>query len=202
MAEQRSLVDPILALGFGEWPGGHFSDGTLANNKVNADHYTLSRYPSVHRQVVDGLGEIASQFDVDCVVGIPGGATGYATDLTRWAPTEPVEVRLKKLGGEQMALDKPIDEIQLGLARRVMLIEDVMRTGSNLQQAMKVADIASKVVVIAAVFDRSNPNDPSGASYGSKPVKALASRYIPAQLPEGSSLLAAARQLSALRTST
>ncbi len=191
MSYGPTMTERLMAIGFKPWDG-NFANNKRANNKLELDHDRLKQYPQLYSDVIRDMCEQVEAYRPKFFVGVPNGATGIAKTMAREYNVP--HVVLKK-DPETGVMDYA-DQRSLSVVQRTcdgIIIEDVHRTGSSLERALRINELAAKVVVGACVFNRSvaataHPGD----VVLDLPVDilAVARQPIPSELDEASGLWA------------
>lgn len=135
-----------------EFPQAHIPPATIrvSAEKLIPDTFTLRLAAGELVRVMEAL-----KVSVDAIVGVPSGATALAAEACHLmgrhrkfsgVVTIPVEKR-----GDGFEVLQPAGEGR----RRVVIVEDVMTTGtSSLKLAKELEEVGYEVVVVVALVDR------------------------------------------------
>ncbi len=186
-----TLKEQLLTIGFTR-RNCQFSNGQEANNKVELDFARLAQYPDVYKKVIRRMCELVEPHAPGFFVGVPNGATRIAEKLAREYCVPHIVLTSDPSTKTMDYLNDKHRAAVLDLKNGV-LTEDVFRTGSNLERALNVSELASRLAIGVCVLDRSvaNAADPGDQILElSKDLEILsvAREPIPSMLPEDSEL--------------
>lgn len=182
------LKQELLSVGF-ERDITVFADSQIANNKLNLDYETLSAYPQILGSVVEQLADKAATFEPEFVAGVPHGATGLAqlvaSELSDRQDKDIFQVRLTKDKNNVIGYEKAADHMIVSCLERGVFIEDVLNRGGSTKRALRLKDMAPRILGVIAVFDRGLISERNALGLE---VHSLVQEPIPPQLEPNSPL--------------
>ncbi len=157
---------------------GHFILASGLHSGQYVEKFRLLEDPRATERAVKALAEQVARYDVDVVVGPVTGGVILAYEMARQLGTEGYFTEKADNGG--MVLRRGFQVA----GRRVLLVEDIVSTGSSVLKAAEAVKAAGgEVVAYAILVDRS-----SGRFQPSEPLHALVTleikAYPPHEIPE------------------
>jgi orotate phosphoribosyltransferase len=179
MSERLSLRQQLLQIGFQRCdPPITFADGQTANNKLELSYDAVRQHDDVYQRVIVGLFQLARPYKPDFIVGIPNGATEYALQVAIMLDVHQIMLD-KDDDTKALSYASTIDYQKVQGLQRGILVEDVINRRSSLERAMRLPDMAAKIVGVIGVFDRGLMAERRSLNV---PVQCIATMPIPAQL--------------------
>lgn len=177
------LRDQLLAVGLREYDGV-FAGGDTANNKLELDYASLSHHPHLLDRVTQGLCEAVDTIGAqpEFVVGVPNGATRLAEQVALRIGVDVYNPFLKKDGNE-ISYATQVDREMVQNLERGIVVEDVVNTLHTTRQTLR--HLGGRATAVVCVFDRGNT---AARPPIDVPLVSLVAEYIPAYLPQPSSL--------------
>ena len=159
---------------------GHFT----AHNREEGDTKVVldavlaadSSHPELQQAIVQVLAKKLSKYKPEIVIPLPEGGSHIGQKLAR------------HLGARAIMLDKNAESKELHLADQheriviantsglIVLIDDVFRTGSQVEEAVGSLELSYKKLVVGVVWDRRSPEAEDEAN---RPVESVVRRYVP-----------------------
>jgi hypothetical protein len=178
MVDREELGDRLLAHGLRHFEGT-LASGEEGNIKLEADYKTLAQNPQLLEDVVEVICEEADPYKPDFFVGVPDGATDLAQRVAR--EYGKFCVNLRRASREAMDYATGIDRDALLYLEDGVLVEDVLRRGTNTERAISVNGLRRKLKAEVVVFNRGDLAQPRGLAL---PVRSVVHRPIPAIVSE------------------
>ncbi len=183
LARER-LTEELLSIGLRREEGVIYSNGEQGNNIIDIDHAKLKKHPDTYKKVVTRICRLAEPYKPEFFIGIPDGATEIAETAAReyGIPVYEFNPRLIKHDPvtRKMAYVNALSRVIVQGLGSGVIIDDVLRKGSNLLEALEVPRLADNLVLSVSVYDRSMLGDdpvlPSHidvVSVGGRPVPTM-----------------------------
>lgn len=131
--------------------------GNLADTKLELD--VMHSDPLLYADIVGGLAMLAMGFRPDMLVPVPSGGVHLVEDLS--ARMKLPYVVPKKDAAEPVGFKMQNRHLATALTankRRVLLVDDVLTTGSSMAAVSNLEEIKGRVCGGIAIWDRSEPS--------------------------------------------
>jgi orotate phosphoribosyltransferase len=135
-----------------------FHGGQQANHKLNLDHTTISQ-AGLLDEVADRFEMMVDEWQPDFLVGVPGGATGYAIYTALKLGRHCSSVALRKTNNGYAFQTSFLDEINAERGERGVIVEDVANRRGSILDVYRLRKLTDKIVGAVCVWDRSIEND-------------------------------------------
>lgn len=172
------LQSDVLELGNFE-----HADGQKSNNILNMTE--LLRHPDHSDFILGHLGEIATRYEPDLLIGVPTGGQKFADKLSddeRVCLNTAQLIKIEdKSGLKKYSFASEEDEDMVINAQKIVVIEDVFIKFTSVRGVLALPRIIEKTQAVIGVWDRGR--HPSRRSLN-VPVHALVTEYIPNFLRE------------------
>lgn len=177
MPKTTSLEKRINATGAIQYGEFTAHNGETGDTKVVLD--SLLNDPE-HKEllgdVVANLSNRLKPFKPEVVLPMPEGADILGQKLARELGARAILLEWEDKDAGRLKFRNQSERIVLCLAARVMLADDVFRTGSTFWQALDSFELARKQLVGAAIVDRSDPKQSHQLPFE---VKSVVKRFYP-----------------------
>lgn len=180
------LRDRLLQVGFRRYEDS-FASGLQANNKLDLSYEALHPHAELLAEVIQRLGELATEYQPDLIVPVPNGANGIGSNVAM------------KLNIEAACLIKNTWDTTQGIYygngsaqainehERIILVEDVINGLTSTRRVMALPGITERLVSVIGIWDRGDPQTrlvlPRGVV-----LQAIIQEPIAPMLPESSKL--------------
>lgn len=157
--------------------------GQKSNNKLVIER--LAANPETLKKVVKALGQIATDYEVNYIMGVPTGGVWLADKVASEARLPHIKLTREIFSKSVMFLTDVDQYYQWNLCRG-MLVEDFVTTGGSIAKVLYDKDspvVQHDVAVIASLQTRGHPELVRSFHC---PHETLIQEYIPSILPDDS----------------
>lgn len=128
------------------------ANGQRINRKVELD--VVEKGSSLFRKIVGGLVDITRDFRPDVIVPVPTGANEYVPVMAEKMKHVAYVLMDKRGAGKEFYFQSSLMPRVLLPGARVVLVDDVFRTGSQLEKLSEMPEFGESEVVGASVIWR------------------------------------------------